>query len=63
MSIDTGNMPLNGIMYPGFFWLSRLTGKTFEINFSDKNELILEIENNLAGLVKAFFFHSYINKK
>lgn len=63
LSIDTGDMPLNGILYPGFYWLSRLTGKTFEINFSDKNELILEIKNNIARIIRVFIFHSYINKK
>ena len=48
------NMPLNGILYPAFLWLSRRTGKHFEINFWNENEFILEIENNLFRMIRAY---------
>ena len=54
INIDTGNMPLNGILYPLFLWLSRLTGKRVEINFWNENKVILVIENNLARIMLAY---------
>lgn len=63
LNIDTGDMPMNGILYPCFYALSKLTGKTFKINFLDKNEIILEIENNFARILRAFIFHQFIIKK
>ena len=63
VTIDSGNMQMNGILYPGFYWLSRQTCKTININFQDKNIFILEIENNFARIIKTFIFHLFINKK
>ncbi len=62
LTIDSGNMQLNGILYPFFYWISKRTHKTIEINFLDKNEIILEIENNFARILKAFIFHQFIYK-
>ncbi len=62
LSIDTGNTPLNGIIYPGFGWLSERIGKTVEINFVGRNEIVLEIENNIAKIIKAFIIYFFSNK-
>jgi hypothetical protein len=53
--IDSGNARTNGILFPFFYLLSRLSGKTFEINFTDENEISLEIENNIARMLWAYF--------
>ena len=60
---DTGDMPLNGILYPVLYWLSRKTGKTLQITFDDTNTIQLQIENNLARIAKAFIYSSLKNKK
>jgi len=62
VKVDTGNMQLNGILYPGFYLLSKATARTFEINFMNTNEIVLEIENNIARIIKVFIFHSFTNK-
>jgi len=48
------NMPLNGILYPLFRWLSIKTGKSMEINFWYENEVVLEIENNFFRIIRAY---------
>jgi hypothetical protein len=63
VTLDTGSMPLNGLLYPAFYLLSVRTGRTVEINFLDRNEIVLEIENSLARIIKVFIFHSFTNKK
>lgn len=55
ISIDSGNMQLNGILYPLFFWISAWSKKNIRINFIDENKIVLEIENNLARLSWAYF--------
>ncbi|MGB3075232.1 MAG: hypothetical protein WBB36_07915 [Chitinophagales bacterium] len=54
-SFDSGNMQLNGYLFPGFYWLSRKTGKSFSINFLGDTELVLQIENNFARIAWAYF--------
>ena len=65
LSIDSGDVQLNGILYPFFYWLGKRMHKTIEINFLNRNEFILEIENNFARIIKTFIFHSFTikNKK
>jgi hypothetical protein len=60
LSVDSGNMLLNGLLYPGFYWLSIQTNRHIEINFMDENELVLEIENSIARITKAIIF-SFLN--
>ncbi len=55
LTVDTGDMPLNGILYPCIMWLRIYSGKDISINFLDKNEMILEIENNCARMIWAYF--------
>lgn len=54
ISIDTGDMPWNGMLYPAFYWLSWYSGKRIAINFTGKNEIVLEIQNSLARMSRAF---------
>ena len=54
LSIDTGDMQLNGILYPLFLWLNRRTGKAIAINFRNKNEMIVEIENNFFRMLRVY---------
>lgn len=54
ISIDTGNYPANGILYPWFYLLGAQTGKTIMINFWGENEIILTIKNSCARICKAF---------
>lgn len=54
LSLDSGDMPLNGILFPIFQLISSLTGKNIRINFRDENKIIFEAENNLARLCWAF---------
>jgi hypothetical protein len=51
---DTGDMPLNGILYPVFYGLSVLSGKTFRISFNNENAIKLEINNTIARLLWAY---------
>jgi hypothetical protein len=52
--IDSGNAVLNGILYPWFYLLGRLSGKTMEINFCNKNELVLKAKSNFARMIWAY---------
>ncbi|HEY8780400.1 MAG TPA: hypothetical protein VIM16_02195 [Mucilaginibacter sp.] len=63
LNIDSGNVQLNGLLFPGFYWLSKYTNKPLSINFLDRNEIILEIENNMARIIKALIFHLLTFKK
>lgn len=62
-NLDTGNVQLNGILYPAFYWLSKYMDQPISINFSNKNELILETENNLARIARTFIYHLFTFKK
>jgi hypothetical protein len=63
LNIDTGNVQLNGMLYPCFYWLSKASHKPVAINFLDQNEIILEIENNIARVIQALIFHLFTFKK
>ena len=52
--IDSGNEQLNGILFPVFELASYTTGKTLKINFIDRNEFELTLENNLARILWAY---------
>ena len=54
VNIDTGNMALNGEMYPFMYLLTRMTGKEFYINFVGKTEVVITIENNAFRMLMAF---------
>ncbi len=52
--LDFGNMQTNGILYPLFYGISVYTKKNIEINFINKNEIVIEIENSLARISFAY---------
>ncbi|MBI2270176.1 MAG: hypothetical protein HYU69_07445 [Bacteroidetes bacterium] len=54
-NIDTGNMALNGELFPMMYPLSAITGKTFQINFLGKTEIALTLKNNAFRILKAYF--------
>lgn len=55
LTMDTGDMALNGRLYFWFYLFSIRTGRACSINFTGKNVLILTIENNAFRVLKAFF--------
>lgn len=55
ITLDTGNMTLNGILYPWFYVFSIRSKKTVMINFWGENTVVLQIENSLARMLWAFF--------
>mgnify|MGYP001569964652 CR=1 FL=1 len=57
VSIDTGNMPLNGMLFPFMYLTSSLTGKTFHINFTGQNEVVLTIKNNAFSILRAYIIN------
>jgi len=59
LRMDTEDMALNGILYPWFVTASWLTQRDLWINFYQRNELILEIENNAFRLLKAYLFPTH----
>ena len=54
VSIDTGNMPLNGLLYPLFWFASRYVKHPVQINFKNENYICLQIKNNLARITWAY---------
>jgi len=52
--VDSGDMHLNGLLYPFFAWLNWYSGKIFQINFTGRNLVILEVENSLARMSRAW---------
>ena len=56
INFDCGNMQWNGILFPLFFWISKITGKDIRINFIGVSNIKLEIENNFARIIWAFVY-------
>ena len=54
ISIDTGNMSLNGILFPVLYLFRLYSKKDISINFLDENRIILQIENSLARMSWAY---------
>lgn len=52
--LDTGDVTLNGKLYPFFYLLGIFIRKPVQINFTGQSHIILEIENSLARLALAF---------
>jgi len=63
LNVDSGNLQLNGLLYPCFYWLSKYTNKPISINFINKNEVILELENNIARIAGSLIFNHFTFKK
>ena len=54
MIIDTGDMPLNGMLFPVCYWLSLRSGKTFGMSFTGENVIQLEIQNSMGRMLSAY---------
>ncbi|MBL7931290.1 MAG: hypothetical protein JNL60_05295 [Bacteroidia bacterium] len=54
ISIDTGDVQWNAMLFPVFYFLHWRSGKNLEINFTGKNEIVLHIKNNIARMGWAF---------
>ena len=52
--VDTGSMPLNGILYPAAVCLRMRAGWPVCINFRDEQQVELEIRNSMARMVWAY---------
>lgn len=55
VNIDTGDMPVNGVLFPVFYAIQVWSGKMISINFLDENVIRLKIRNNLARILWAYF--------
>lgn len=55
IDVDTGNYPLNGIIYPFLFLASFIFNKKINVNFLGRNSLQIILKNNLARLSWAYF--------
>lgn len=62
VDLDTDNMKLNGMLYPVFYGISRYTGKHIMINFLGNNKIEIQIENNLARMIRAYIYSSLKQK-
>lgn len=54
VNLDFGDMQLNGILYPLFSYAGWHFKKKILINFSGRNIVILEMENSLARMSRAW---------
>lgn len=57
LSIDTGDMALNGLLYPWFLLIGRWMRKDIRVTFDNENEILFQIENNLYRLIRAYVTH------
>lgn len=54
INIDTGNMQLNGLLYPLLIWLTWRSRKQVQINFTGETEVVVKLQNNLARMAWAW---------
>lgn len=54
ISIDSGDMQLNGILWPVFYLFKVRSGKDLQINFIGENKIVFEMKNNLARMSWAY---------
>lgn len=54
ITIDTGNVQLNALLFPIAYWIHTKSKKNISINFIGKNDITLEIQNNLARMSWAY---------
>jgi hypothetical protein len=55
ITIDTGNVQANALLFPIVYWMQIKSKKDISINFTGKNIIVLEIQNNLARMSWAYF--------
>lgn len=54
LNIDSGDVALNGMIYPVFWGFSNISNQDFRINFTNQTELKLEVENKLGRIMWAY---------
>ncbi len=54
ISFDSGDMKMNGVLFPVFYLLKSFSRKNIGINFYGENKIIIEIENSLARIAWAY---------
>lgn len=54
LQLDTGDQPVNGLLYPLAAWLRHRTGHDIRIGFNGESRLVLRIRNNLARMLWAY---------
>lgn len=54
LQVDTGDVALNGILYPIFFLIGFYTRQQININFEERNEFELALKNSLAKMCLAY---------
>lgn len=52
--IDTGDMPVNGMLFPVCYWVSKASGRKVEVSFTGENVILLEIQNSMARMLSAY---------
>lgn len=55
IKIDTGDNPLNGMLFPVFYWIGRRIDEDISVNFMDENIFIIETRNSFAKMIWAYF--------
>ena len=60
--IDFGDNQVNGILYPLFYWMGRTAKQRIAINFQNRNEVIIEITNNLYRIISTFISYQFFKK-
>jgi len=60
LTLDTGNMPLNGLLFPAFQLLGKRFKQNISINFLNNNILILQIENKIAWILWVFIKATFL---
>jgi hypothetical protein len=53
LNIDTGDYTLNAKLYPLFLFLNNGVGH-FNVNFEDRNQFVLHLQNRPIDIVKSF---------
>ena len=54
VNIDTGDMALNGKLFPVMYLVSVMTDRKTQINFVGNNEAVITIENTCFRMIMAF---------
>lgn len=62
LTADTGNPAFNGAVFPVVYAAGLLTRKNISVNFCGRNELILNVQNNIARITRAFIYSSLKTK-
>ena len=57
IDLDLGDVQWNGLLFPVFYWVGELSNKEININFIGRNTFKIEIENNLARMIRAYVFN------